>query len=104
MAHTPEVRMAKRQAKTKASKLNVGKKTAPRKSGTKMAKTISKKAKSLAPAPRSGFLWKVLEEKQKALEMTQGQGKHPFAHLESERSQQMQKGHGRFAGPRRRAA
>jgi hypothetical protein len=70
------------------------------------AKT-SVKAKSTHTEPRrTGFMWKVLEEKQKALEHTHGPGKHPFAH--AERSvrplDRSQRGFGRYAGPRRRAA
>jgi hypothetical protein len=92
-------------ATAKVSKSVKGKVKAPVKmvSATKVS---AKKAKTAHPT-RTGFMWKILEQKQKALQQNQGPGKHPFAHADGSSasgSTHGQKGHGRFNGPRRRAA
>lgn len=92
------------KVKTKVKANVVAKTTATAKKSVKPLKMKNVHVKT-TPA-RTGFMWKILEQKQKALEQNQGPYKHPFAHANASgtASSPGQKGHGRFNGPRRRAA
>lgn len=107
--------MAKRLvAKKSASKTTSARKSKPKSSPGKKVQmkaskpTVKKTKLHLAkgqPKPKTGLLWKLLEQKQKSLENMEN--KHPFAHAETGSagmSGHGQRGFGRFNGPRRRAA
>jgi hypothetical protein len=66
-----------------------------------------KRATTTKPAPKRGFMWKLLERKQAELKRREGAAQHPFAHGGTPAGTPMPakvQGHTRFAGPRRKAA
>ena len=91
-AKTTAKKVTKQVSKKLRAKRPVAKKAAPR-----------AKAKVAAPAPKTGFMWTLLERKQAEIKRREaaraklGSGHEPT-------HQHAEAGHARFNGPRRRAA